>query len=249
MAGDEADLGQSKGNAILDALSPPMLDAISRDLTFVEIPRGEVLLSPHTPIGAVYFPVQGMISLMRNMSDGAAIEIGVIGREGMVGWPGVLSGDLGSIEAVVQLPFSGYRMTVGGLMRCAAANPDFEELMRRSFHVTFLQVTQAAACNQHHGAAQRLAKWLLMANDRSAEAHMNLTHEFLGMMLGVRRASITEAISALRSAGIIKSENGRVLILDRPALERRVCECYRVIQEEARRFMPPPAARGPVELS
>jgi len=238
MSRDGANLSQRTGNALLDALSPPQLEALLRDMSFVEASRREVLLSPHTPISAVYFQVRGMVSLVRNMADGAVIEIAVVGAEGMVGWPAMLSADMGSIEAIVQLPMSGFRLNVAGLLRFAGANPDFDEMVRRSFHATFLQVAQSAACNQHHGAAQRLAKWLLMADDRSGEPHMALTHEFLGMMLGVRRASVTEAISALRAAGIITSDNGRVSILDRSALERRVCECYGVIQDEIRRLAP-----------
>jgi CRP-like cAMP-binding protein len=242
MSRDGAILSQRTGNALLDALSPAQLETLSRDLTYVEAARREVLLSPHTPISAVFFPVRGMVSLVRNMADGAVIEIAVVGAEGMVGWPALLSADMGSIEAIVQLPMSGYRLAVSNLLRFVAVNPDFDEMVRRSFHATFLQVAQSAACNQHHGAAQRLAKWLLMADDRAGEAQMALTHEFLSMMLGVRRASVTEAISALRAAGIVKSDNGRVSILDRTALERRVCECYRVIQDEIRRLAPGPAS-------
>ena len=201
-----------------------------------------VLIEPHTAINTIYFPIGGMVSLVRQMADGDTAEIGAVGREGMIGWPAVISADMGSIIVVVQLPFTAYSLSAPVLLRFTEAHPEFGEVLARSMQALFLQVAQTAACNQHHSVARRLAKWLLMADDRSSAAPMALTHELLAMMLGIRRAGVTEAMSALKAAGVIEAGNGRVTILDRPKLEAAACECYAAIREELRRLQPPPRA-------
>lgn len=229
-------VSQPTGNALLDSLQSPQFAEVAAGLSWVEIDRGHVLIGPHAVIDTVYFPIGGMVSLVRYMANGDAAEIGVLGREGVVGSPAAVSTDMGSIVAVVQLPVTAYSLSAPALLRFVEANPDFGQVLVRSMQALFLQVAQTAACNQHHTVAQRLAKWLLMANDRSSTSSMALTHERLAMMLGIRRAGVTEAMSSLRTAGALAGANGRVTILDRTKLEHTVCECYGVIQDEARRL-------------
>lgn len=234
------DVTSPTGNVLLDSLSSRRFAEVAASLGRVEMGAGQIMIGPHAPISAVYFPIAGMVSLVRNMSDGDAVEIGVVGREGLVGWPAVVSADMGSIVAIVQLPVVALRISAHALLRFVEHHPDFGQVLARSMQALFLQVAQNAACNQHHLAAQRLAKWLLMADDRSSVSPMALTHELLAMMLGMRRAGVTDAISALRAAGIVGGSNGRVVILDRFKLEAAACECYCAIQEEAQRLQQRP---------
>ncbi|MGZ3275918.1 MAG: Crp/Fnr family transcriptional regulator [Caulobacteraceae bacterium] len=238
MPSGAVEVGHPTGNELLDSLPLPVFAGLEHSLNRLEIRRGTVLISPFAAISTVYFPTGGMVSLVRGMANGDMVEIGVVGREGMVGWPALIAADMGSIVAIVQLSLTGFSVSTHALLRFVSANPDFGEVLARSMQALFLQVAQTAACNQHHTVAHRLAKWLLMADDRSSSSPMNLTHEFLAMMLGVRRAGVTDAISALKSAGIVESANGRVAILDRHKLERAVCECYGAIQAETERLRP-----------
>jgi len=175
-----------------------------------------------------------MVSLLCTMANGDTVEVGVIGREGAVGLPAIVSVGMGSMTAAVQLPVTALCVSAKALLRFVALVPSFGQVLARAGLSLFLQVAQSAACNQHHLLAGRLAKWLLMADDRSGACALELTHEHLATLLGVRRAGITVAMSALKSAGVLQSANGRVSILDRAQLERSACECYGVIREYSR---------------
>ena len=232
------DAMQPTGNGLLDSLPADQFARLAASLTRARMAQGATLLGPDLPISAVLFPIAGMVSLVRNMANGDPSEIGVIGREGVVGWPAILSADMGSIVAVVRLPLSAYSISPQALLRFVEAHPDFGQTLARATQALFLQVAQTAACNQHHDIAHRLAKWLLMADDRSNISPIAVTHELLAMMLGVRRAGVTEAMATLRAAGVVGGANGRVAILDRARLEEAACECYAVIRDEALRLSP-----------
>ncbi len=218
------------GNALLNALSARELSLLRPSLSLMERPQGFVMIRSHEAIKTVFFPVQGMVSLFCVLANGDAVEVGVVGREGAVGLPALMSASMGAMTAIVQLPASGYGVNTRALLRFVALVPSFGQVLARAGQALFVQAAQSAACNRRHLLISRLAKWLLMADDRSSGHALDLTHEHLASSLGVRRAGVTEAISALKSSGALHGANGRITILDRPQLERSACECYRVIR-------------------
>lgn len=232
------DLTQPTGSRLLDSAPAEAFAKLAPSLTRIRVNPGATVMGPHTPISAVLFPISGMVSLVRNMANGDPTEIGVVGREGVIGWPAVVAADMGSIVALVQSPLAAYGLSPQALQRFVEAYPEFGQCLARQTQALFLQVAQTAACNQHHDIAHRLAKWLLMADDRSDVSPLAVTHELMAMMLGVRRAGVTEAMATLRAAGVVGGANGRVSILDRARLEEAACECYAVIRDEARRLSP-----------
>jgi len=200
--------------------------------------RGAVMIGARDVIETVFFPIGGMVSLFCTMANGDAIEVGVVGREGAIGLPALVSAGMGVITAAVQLPATAYCISARALLRFIALVPAFGQVLASAGQALFLQVAQSAACIQLHLLSNRLAKWLLMADDRSGAQAFGLTHEQLATLLGVRRAGVSEAMSVLKAAGVLESANGRVTILDRRQLERSACECYGVICEQTRRLGP-----------
>jgi CRP-like cAMP-binding protein len=214
------------------------LEPLRPHLEPVAFPQKQILLHPNTPIDHVYFPQEGMISLVQPLESGAMIEVGMIGNEGLVGVPVVLDADTSPLEAMVQIPGFGLRMEANVLreetVRCTALS----RLLLRFVHALHIQVSVSAACNGRHTLPERLARWLLTARDRATSDKMPFSHEFLAMMLGVRRAGVTIAVGTLKAAGLIHNTHGQVTILDRQGLEAACCECYRMVRNEYRRLTP-----------
>ncbi len=192
---------------------------------------GEVFWEPNQPITSVYFPTSGMISLVAVMRNGATAEVGLTGREGFVGIPIILGALRASVRAIAQTKGSGFRMQSELFRQMLPQTPQLEQRLRHYAHAQAMQVDQGAACNCLHQVPARLARWLSMSCDRTGSEVLPLTQEFLAEMLGCRRSSVTLAISQLQKAGVIRSEHGRVLILDREQLESRACECYGVMRK------------------
>jgi CRP-like cAMP-binding protein len=213
-------------NRLLSALPPDSLARLWPQLTPVELELREVLHRPEVPITTVYFPEHGWLSMLAPLEDGDAAEVGLIGREGMVGVPVILSEPFDDLEAMVQCQGRALSMEADALRAAMEEDPALHTLLQRYAMVHFAQVTRTAACNGHHHIEQRLARWLLMAHDRADGDEYPITHEFLGMMLGVRRAGISVAASQLQKAGMIRYRVGRMQITDRPGLESVACECY-----------------------
>jgi len=209
------------------------LIALLPKLSPVILLHRQIIYNPGGAIDAVYFPESGMFSLVVNMGDGTEAEVGIIGREGILG-TSLLSGiDTSFVEAMVQMPGAGLRMTVRDFQHEMEVNQTFRALVFRYNEALQDQVMQTAACNVRHGLEQRLARWLLMAHDRAEADELPLTQEFAAMMLGVHRPSITVTARILRRAGLIRYSGGRITVLDRAGLEAASCECYSVVQ---RRF-------------
>ena len=198
-----------------------------------------MLLRPNELIDYVYFPEEGMVSLVLQLEDGSVIEVGLIGKEGMVGALAPLGATAMSGEARVQMTGSALRMPAGVLRTEAARNPGLMGLLLRYVQALFAQVSQSVACNGRHRLNERMARWLLMAHDCVDGDELPLSHEFLATMLGVRRAGITVAVGQLKEAGLIDNRGGRFRILNRRGLEASACECLPHGQGAIRR----PAAR------
>jgi CRP-like cAMP-binding protein len=213
-------------NRLLAALPPDDLARLWPKLEAVELPPRAILHASGDPISCVYFPEAGYVSMLAHMEDGDVAEVGLIGCEGVVGLPVLLGADHDDLEAVVQNPGTGLRMNTAALWEELEHVPILRILLLRYALVHHGQVARTAACNGRHHTEKRLARWLLMAHDRVDGDDFSMTHEFLGMMLGVRRAGITIAAGQLQKAGFIRYDRGRIEVTDRSGLESAACECY-----------------------
>lgn len=228
-------------NRLLMALPPDDLVRLWPRLEAVELPFRKILHVPGQPIEAVYFPETSYVSMLAYMDGGDAAEVGMIGREGMVGLPVLLGADHDDIEGMVQSPGLALRMDAQAFREDLERLPTFRTLLLRYALVHHGQVVRTAACNGRHHIDQRLARWLLMAHDRCQQDEFPMTHEFLSLMLGVRRAGITITAGALQRAGLIRYERGRIDVTDRPGLESVACECYDIVRRAQHQLLGPPA--------
>jgi len=193
----------------------------------VELSFGEVLLQPTETFTHVYFPIDSFISLIAVFGTDSRLEVAMAGREGMLGMPLVLNVEETQLIALVQGAGSALRMTAESFQRLLPDSPVLHQRLKRYIYVVMTQLATSAACNHFHRIEERLARWLLMTQDRAGTDQLNLTHEFLAMMLGVRRAGITLAAIALQARGLIRYQRGTITVLDRPGLIEASCECYR----------------------
>ena len=178
-----------------------------------------------------------MVSVVSIMESGASIEVGTIGREGMFGGTSLMDAVAIPYQAFVQLAGRAYRLGADLLRELAERNHNLRSLILRYQSAFLTQSMQCAACNGLHTVQQRCCRWLLMARDRCDSDQIQLTHEFLGLMLGARRASVTEELQPLQAAELVDSVRGRITILNRAGLEARSCECYRVIADHQRTLL------------
>jgi len=224
-------------NHLLAALTPEDFGFLQPRLQHVDLVQRQVVHHPHEPIEAVYFLEAGWMSLVVTLEDGDAAEVGLVGREGMVGLPLFFETDRSTVEAIVQGSGHALRMEAHGFHDALHSCPSLRRLLLRYSQALLIQLSQTAACNSHHQIEQRLGRWLLMAHDRADSDQFAMTHEFLSMMLGVRRASVTLAAGMLQKAGLIRYGSGQITILDRPGLEATACECHGVVNREFRRLL------------
>jgi CRP-like cAMP-binding protein len=228
----------SNGNRLLAALATRDFSRVLSRLEPVPLPLRQILVRPDKLIKNVYFPQHGVVSLVQRLKDGGVIEVGLIGNEGLVGVPIVLGASTAPVEAMVQIPGSALRMPTRVLQEEMIGNTALLPLLLRYAQALHIQVTQTAACNGRHSLHERLARWLLMAHDRSASDDLPLNHEFLSMMLGVRRSGVTVVLSELRAAGLIDNGRSKVTIVDRRRLRAASCDCYESVRREYQRLLP-----------
>jgi CRP-like cAMP-binding protein len=213
-------------NRLLAALPAAELAQLWPRLERVDLEFRKTLHAPEQPIGSVYFPETGYVSRLAPMEDGDSAEIGLVGPEGMTGMSLLLGADRENFEMLVQVPGTAMRMGAAAFRTALDDIPSLRPLLHRYVLAHFEQVARTGACNGRHDINQRLARWLLMAHDRVDGDEFPMTHEFMGMMLGVRRAGVTVAAGALQKAGLIRYVKGRMVVTDRPGLEAATCECY-----------------------
>jgi CRP-like cAMP-binding protein len=188
-------------------------------------------------MGHVFFPTEGIVSLLYVLHDGASAEIAITGDEGLVGISMFMGGDSTPSRAVVQSAGHAYRLRARILKREFERGGNLQHLLLRYTQALLTQMAQTAVCNRHHMVEQQLCRWLLLSLDRLASDELQMTQELIANMLGVRREGVTEAAGALKDAGLIEYQRGRITVLDRPGLERRVCECYAVVKREVDRLL------------
>ncbi len=223
-------------NRLLAALPPDAFAALAPALRPVGLDLKRTLHRPGRPIGAVHFPDSGAVSLLAPLEGGELLEVGVVGREGLVGLPVVLGEDSSTTEALVQAPGTAWRVPAAALRRALEAGPALRALLLRYVQAFHAQVAQTAACNARHPLEARFARWLLTAHDRAEGDEFPLTQEFAAMMLGVRRAGVSVAAAVLQKAGVIAYAHGRVAVLDRAGLEAAACECYGTVRRQFERL-------------
>ncbi len=197
----------------------------------VTLTFGEVLYEPGETIGHVYFPGASLVSLLTLADGHLAMEVGLIGRDGMVGVPLVLGHSVSPVRALVQGTGTAMRMGSADFVKEFRLSLSLQQELYRYTHTLMAQISQTAACNRFHVVEARLARWLLMTHDRVKSDHFHMTHEFLGHMLGVRRVGVTKAAQALQKLKLIRYSRGDIDVLDRKGLEAAACACYEVIRD------------------
>ncbi len=224
-------------NRLLSLLSDSDYERLRPHLSQVVFDYRKSLYEASRPIEHIYFPVDGLASLVITTADGASAEVGTIGNEGVVGLP-VCLGDRDAPSSVyVQVPGTALSIDVRIFRSELERSPTLQLIMLRYAHAFFNQVAQSAACIHLHKVEQRCCRWLLMTRDRMPADDFLLTHEFLGMMLGVRRTTVTEVMGSLQKAGLIRYRRGHVTILDHEGLRQRACECYDISRLEFDRLL------------
>jgi CRP-like cAMP-binding protein len=224
-------------NQLLAALPPEVLSRLLPRMRSFSLRIRDSLIRPDTPIEAVWFVESGWVSLVATLEDGTQAEVGLIGREGMVGLPLITGIDTAFAEAFVQGDGSALQMDAGAFRNAMEEEPTLRPLMFRYLEAMSSQTTQTAACNGRHDLEQRLARWLLMAHDRAEGDELQMTQEFLALMLCVYRPSVSTAASTLQRAGMIRYGRGHITVLDREALEATACDCYAVVQRRFARLL------------
>jgi CRP-like cAMP-binding protein len=220
-------------NKLLAALPRDHFDRLHPYLSTVQLAQGVVLFEAGDEVDQIYFPLDGMLSLLAVLRDGKAIETATVGREGVVGAMAGLGLYKSLVRVVVQMPMVGSKIAATHFRTVAASSDPIRNLCIRYNEVLLSQARVTAACNALHPIEARFCRWLLQSADRSASDTVALTQEFLAEMLGVRRTSVTEVASKVQSAGAITYSRGVIRILDRAALMRMSCECYETLLDQS----------------
>ena len=226
----------SIGNRLLASLSRRTSRALQPHLEPVSLELRQVLIEPNTAHRHIYFPEAGMSSVTNNSSDGK-IEVGVVGREGMVGLPIVLGIDQTPYEHFMQIAGHGWRIAAQDLEQAMAQNSSLHRHLLRYAQASHVQVSETAFANANSDVEARLARWLLMCHDRVEGDDIPLTHEFIAMMLGVRRPGVTVALHVLEGMQVIRAKRGVITVLDREKLEELADEAYGLSEAEYTRLM------------
>jgi len=218
-------------NSLLAALPRKSYLRLLPGLTPVDLAFGEVLYEPGKAIRDVYFPCQSLVSLLTLVEGHLALEVGLVGREGVVGVAVALGIDVSPVRVLVQGAGSALRMSASRFRTELRVNPPLQRELNRYIYTLIAQISQTAACNRFHVVEARLARWLLMTRDRVRSGKFRMTHDFLSHMLGVRRVGVTEAASALQRRKLIEYTRGSISILDDRGLEAASCSCYQIVRD------------------
>jgi CRP-like cAMP-binding protein len=222
--------GKSVRNLLLLSIPDDEFNLLRPMLEPTDLPRHQVLYEQGATIERAFFVNEGMVSLVVVANDGRSVEVGITGREGLVGLPLIFGYDEAPTRAIVQLPGQGLSVSSKALVEAFVACPQLHALVQRYAFTQQMQVAQIAACNRLHDMEHRLARWLLMCQDTVDSSLLPLTHEFIAQMLGTGRPTVTIAAGVLERAGLIENTRGSVKILNRKRLEDAACECYGAIQ-------------------
>jgi CRP-like cAMP-binding protein len=218
-------------NRILHALPGHERRLLESKLENVELAQRRVVYQPNERIEHVYFPLSGVLSVVMESHEGL-VEVATIGNEGIVGIAVFLGASSTSEKAFSQIPGEALRIKSSTFRRVLPKTPTLSKVLNKYVQTLMTQMAQGAACNRLHSPRQRCARWLLMTHDRVQTESFQLTQEFLGLMLGVRRTGVSEVASSLQRAGLIEYSRGEITVVDRSRLEKLACDCYAVIRGE-----------------
>ena len=224
-------------NAVLKALPAEDLATLLPQLRRIDLRREQQIYAPHEPIREVYFPTSGMISLVAQLGSGDQAEVGVIGRDSMSGLPLYAGARNLPFRAAVQIPGDALVADADAIVQAQDRSPRVRQTIERATSAFIALIGQTAACNRSHDVEQRLARWLLVSRDAAGEEALELTQEYLAMMIGVQRPTVTLAAGAFQRDGLIEYRRGKIRIRDAEALGRRACECYETVRNEHQRLL------------
>jgi CRP-like cAMP-binding protein len=224
-------------NRLLSALSPSDLALFTPELEFKEFALRQVFETPNRPIKDIYFFERGIASVVAKGNGTNSIEVGLIGREGVSGVAVILGGDRSPHSTYAQVPGAAHRISAKCLRENMDKSSSLRGLLLRFANTFMVQAAQAALANGRYPIEQRLARWILMAHDRINSDALPLTHEFLSIMLGVRRAGVTVALHILQQRGLIRSQRGQIAVVNRAGLERLTDGAYGIPESEYRRLI------------
>jgi len=229
--------GHPRVNRLLAALPRHEYKRLLPKLKTVNLVLGEVLYGSGDAIKYVYFPNDSIISLISELSETSLLEVGMVGNEGVAGLAGFMGAGASSTRALVQGSGTAMRMSSAAVRTEANRLGSLHRLLHRYSHSLLNQVSQSSACNRFHLVNARLARWLLMTNDRLGMEEFPLTQEFLSSMLGVRREGVSKAAGALQAAKLIRYSRGMITVLNRRGLEAKSCACYAIIKAETDAYL------------
>ena len=227
-----------KQNHLLASLPAADYARLLSELELVPMPLGWSVYESGGHQGYVYFPTNSIVSLLYVMENGASAEMAITGNEGVVGIALFMGGETTPSRAVVQSAGHAYRLKAAVLKREFEHGGALQHLLLRFTQALITQMSQTAVCNRHHSVVQQLCRWLLLSMDRLPGNELRMTQELIANMLGVRREGVTEAAGKLQEAGLINYSRGHITVLNRPKLEKQVCECYAVVKREVDRLLP-----------
>ena len=228
---------EASANRLLQLLSAEDYQNLLASLEFITLKSGEMLYDSGDRVRYVYFPTNSIVSLFYTTKDGATAEMGMVGSYGAVGFPVYLGGQSAAHQAIVQIAGNAFRIKAELLQEAFARSVSFQKILLRYTQALITQISQIAVCNRLHTFEQRFCRWLLLSHDRVKSDELLFTQEIISHLLGVRREGVTVAAGHLQNGGIISYVRGHIHILDRPRLEEKVCECYKVISEEYERLL------------
>ena len=234
-----ASIRVARSNRILAALAPATLERVLPDLDFRPLKLRQVLQPRSEPVDHVVFPLDGVASMISMGESGDSVEVATIGCEGMVGLPLFLGGKQAAVEVFIQVPGEGLFLAAKKFEAHVELEPALARVLLLYTQALLTQVAQCSACNCYHTIEARCARWLLQTHDRVKGDDFPLTQDFLGLMLGVRRASVSETAQNLQKAGLIHYQRGVITVVNRKGLEAAACECYRLIADEFIRLLGP----------
>jgi CRP-like cAMP-binding protein len=224
-------------NRLLGAIPPEELDRFAPQLQRVPLVFKETLFEAGDRLHFVYFPLNGVISMIASMESGNSVEVGMVGKEGMTDVAVVLGDDISCHRGTVQHAGSALKLSAAALREELHRDGALRSVLLRYIRFALAQATQSAACNRLHSVDQRCARWLLGMRDRVGADTFPMTHEFLAYMLGVRRSGVTVAAHALKKADLVRYARGQLTILNGEGLEASACECYRVLKNQLARLL------------
>jgi CRP-like cAMP-binding protein len=231
-------------NTILHGLEASTTSTLLEQGEFVELSLRQQIYTPEQPIREVYFPFDCVLSVVTQMKDGNQIEVGTIGREGTSAFPLLMGASSTANDCYCQVRGSAAKIPADLFRDLSSTDAGFQQLLDRYLQAYVNMLGQLAACNRLHSVYERCARWLLMTHDRVNSNAIQLTHEYLAMMLGTGRSGVTIAAATLQNAGFIRYAHGVITIVDRPGLEDAACECYEVAREQFGGLLRPMEVRG-----